>query len=140
MRKLLLAAVSVVAVSLAHGFNSENAAAAQPAPQQAPEQPVDQVKTIIRLSGFDSRGEPEIRVMRDGSMYVVFNFMPPSDFADSGELGPFEHFDRQMEKAIGVPVLWDDREFFLIKKPRPDTIDRIRQFVEKYRSRMRLHR
>jgi hypothetical protein len=91
----------------------------------------------IRLSGFDPDGEPEIRVMSDGSLYVVFEFMPPSFAPEGGanDLGSFEDFDKQMERAIGVPVLWEDREFFFIRKPKADTIDRIRQFVENYRKR-----
>ena len=36
--------------------------------------PVD----VIPLAGFDPDGEPEIRRMADGSLSVVFNFMPPS--------------------------------------------------------------
>jgi hypothetical protein len=33
---------------------------------------------IIPFTGFDPEGEPEIRVMADGSWELVFNFMPPS--------------------------------------------------------------
>ncbi len=78
----------------------------------------------ISLSGFDPEGEPKIRVMSDGSLVVVFEFMPPS-FAPElpgGDLGSFSDFDKQMERAIGVPVLWDDREFFIIRAPKDDTI------------------
>jgi hypothetical protein len=41
--------------------------------------PVDEPLDLISMPGvFDPEGEPEIRVMADGSLYVVFNFMPPS--------------------------------------------------------------
>ena len=30
------------------------------------------------------------------------------------DLGPFAEFDKEMERAIGVPVFWEDREFFLV--------------------------
>ena len=91
----------------------------------------------IRLTGFDPEGEPLIRVMGDGSLYVVFEFMPPSDAPDEEleDLGSFRDFDKKMERAIGVPVIWEDREVFLIQKPKRDTIDRIRNFVEGYRKR-----
>jgi hypothetical protein len=96
------------------------------------------VQTIL-LSGFDPEGEPEIRVWADGSLEVVFNFMPPSWAADEAPddlgRGNFADFDRQMERAVGVPVLWEDREFFRIEQPAPDTLERVRQFVERYRSR-----
>jgi hypothetical protein len=32
---------------------------------------------MIPLTGFDPDGEPNIRVMPDGTMYVVFEYMPP---------------------------------------------------------------
>lgn len=43
---------------------------------------MDEVIRTIPLSGFDPAGEPEIRVMSDGSLLVVFNFMPPSFVPD----------------------------------------------------------
>src|SRR4051812_16298538 len=92
-----------------------------------------EVVQTIPLAGFDPEGEPEVRVMADGSLFVVFNFMPPSWAEDEGDLGPFEDFDRQIERAVGVPVAWEDREVFLIARPRPDTISRIRTFIEAYR-------
>ena len=88
------------------------------------------VKLEIQLTGFDPMGEPVIRVMADGSLYVVFNFMPPTYVPDEDGMGQFEDFDKQMEKAVGVPVMWEDREFFLIQQPGPETIERIREFVE----------
>ncbi len=32
----------------------------------------------IRVSGFDPKGDPHIRVLRDGTVRIVFEFMPPS--------------------------------------------------------------
>src|SRR5262245_12738172 len=90
------------------------------------------VRQEIPLSGFDPEGEPVIRVMGDGSLYLVFNLMPPSFVPDEDGLGPFADFDKQLERAAGVPVEWEDREIFLIRQPGPLTIERIRQFVETY--------
>jgi hypothetical protein len=95
---------------------------------------MDVVRTIP-LSGFDSQGDPEIRVLADGRLYVVFNFMPPSDFEERDELGPYRDFDAQMSAAAGVPVRWEDREFFRIDSHRADTIDRLVTFISTYRSR-----
>src|SRR5262249_3878615 len=64
-------------------------------------EPVDEVVRTITLTGFDPEGEPQVRVMGDGSLLVVFNFMPPSWAEDETDLGPFKDFDRQMERAIG---------------------------------------
>jgi hypothetical protein len=93
------------------------------------------VARTIKLSGFDSRGDPEIRVLTDGTLYVVFNFMPPSDFEDRDDLGPYRDFDAQMSAAVGVPVTWEDREFFHVDSPQADTIDRLMAFISTYRSR-----
>lgn len=95
---------------------------------------MDVVRTIP-LSGFDSHGDPEIRVLADGRLYVVFSFMPPSDFEDRDDFGPYEDFEGQMSAAVGTPVHWEDREFFRIDSPQADTIDRLAAFLSGYRSR-----
>lgn len=92
---------------------------------------MDKPIQVIGLSGFDSEGEPEIRVMADGSLHVVFNFMPPSWAEDEPE--PFDDFGQQLSKAIGLPVAWEDREFFCIKNPASDTVVRIQRFLAGYR-------
>jgi hypothetical protein len=85
---------------------------------------------IIPLIGFDSDGEPELRVMPDGSLYLAFNFMPPSWAGDEPE--PFDNFDQRLQQAIGVPVIWEDRELFLIQNPTPDTVERITTFLQMF--------
>ena len=82
---------------------------------------------VVPLTGFDPDGEPEIRVMSDGSWYLVFNFMPPSWAEDDPD--PFDDFDKQLSKAIGLPVEWEDREFFRIARPSKDTAARIQRFL-----------
>jgi hypothetical protein len=91
------------------------------------EEPVE----VVRLEGFDPEGEPEIWVMEDGSLSVMFNFMPPTWAEDDPE--PFDDFDQQLAEATAVEVTWDDREVFCIEQPLPDTIDRIRTFLTNYR-------
>ncbi len=88
----------------------------------------------IQISGFDPGGEPSILVMDDGSVWAVFNFMPPSYTPEEEyrDLGSFADFDRQMERAVGVPVVWEDREAFSIAEPQKDTIERLKRFLEEY--------
>ena len=86
----------------------------------------------IQLSGFDEMGEPVIQVMADRRIYLQFEFMPPSDIDENG-MEFFDDFDVQLAKAIGLPVIWDDRERFIIENSQPDTIDKIRHFIENYR-------
>lgn len=86
----------------------------------------------IQLSGFDELGEPIIQVMADRSICLQFEFMPPSDIDENG-IEFFDDFDAQLSNAIGLPVIWEDGERFFIENPHPDTIDKIRHFIETYR-------
>ena len=90
-------------------------------------------RAIIRLSGFDPAGEPEIRVQTNGSLHLVFNFMPPADASDRESLGAYDHFDRELAAAIGMPVVWEDRETFIVNTPDATTRDTLQRFVEGYR-------
>jgi hypothetical protein len=92
---------------------------------------MDDPVSVIQLAGFDPEGEPQIRVMADGSLYLVFNFMPPSWAEDTPDR--FDDFDKQLSKAIGLPVEWEDREVFRVERPGTDTVERIRHFVGAYR-------
>ena len=91
---------------------------------------------VIALQGFDPEGEPEIRVMPDGALYLVVNFMPPSD-AVPEEDALFEHFDEELAKAIGVEVAWEDRELFLIRAPNEHTITDLKRFIKSCRREAR---
>lgn len=88
------------------------------------------VKTTA-ISGFDPDGEPEIREMSDGTLMVLFNFMPPS-YAEDDE-SKYADFEKQIEEAIGVPVFREDRERFLIRDPQSDTAEKLKAFLEGYR-------
>ena len=85
---------------------------------------------VIPLPGFDPDGEPEVRVTADGTLSVVFNFMPPSWAENDPER--FDDFDRQLARAVGLPVVWEDREVFRIDRPAADTVDRVREFLRAY--------
>jgi hypothetical protein len=89
---------------------------------------MDEPIEIIDLTGFDPAGEPEIRVMADGSWELVFNFMPPSWAEDEAER--FDDFDVQLAKATGMDVEWDDREVFRFPEPVADgVVDRLQAFL-----------
>ena len=90
----------------------------------------------IELSGFEPKHDPLVRVLNDGSLSVVFRFMPPlwDHRVPEGELGPYAYFDYDMSKAIGADVAWVDREVFVIEQPESDTVDRLRQFLESYKA------
>ena len=94
----------------------------------------DVIRTVT-LRGFDPEVEPVIRVIADGSLELRFEFMPPSDALDGDELGGFADLDEQLDAAVGVPGMWEDREVFLIPALGPGTLETLRAFVEGYRKR-----
>jgi len=96
---------------------------------------VSNIVKTIEIPGFDPEGEPEIHVMQNGDLNIVFCFMPPSDFPEGDGMGVYEGFDRQMADAIGLPVVWEDRERFLIQSPNIDTIIRLRDFIAVFREK-----
>jgi hypothetical protein len=129
MNKLVIS--SAVCMLIVAGCGAE-----QPARPTAKETvPATQVTVLkkISVSGFDPDGEPEIREMSDGTLIVMFNFMPPSFAEDKEE--EFADFDKQLEKALGVPVQREDRERFLIRNPAKDSAEKARVFLEGYRNR-----
>ena len=91
---------------------------------------MDEPVEVIPLAGFDPAGEPQVRVMADGSLDVVFSLMPPSWAEGAPER--FDDFDRQLAAAVGVPVAWDDRELFRVPRPAADTVARVRAFLAAY--------
>jgi hypothetical protein len=93
------------------------------------------VRATVTLSGFEPGAEPVLREMRDGSLLLVFAFMPPR--VTEGDPAKARRFDlntfgAEVERAAGVPVAWDDKEVFVVKRPRGDTIERIRGFLQNY--------
>jgi hypothetical protein len=87
----------------------------------------------IRISGFDESGEPEIRLLSDGSLVLAFQFMPPMCDTDDGvQDSRFDHFDEILADALEIPVEWEDRELFLIAEPKEDTAKRAKAFLETF--------
>jgi hypothetical protein len=95
----------------------------------------DTIVSEVEIPSFDPAGKVWLREMRDGSLQLVFEFMPPSNEGPTGpnRLGRFENFDQVVAQAVGVPVSWEDRESFVFKHPNPDTADRVRAFVANYK-------
>ena len=92
------------------------------------------IANTILINGFDKEGEPEIRIMNDGSLYIVFSFMPPlnENEDEGGALGEFEDFDKYLSNKLGENVYWVDREVFYIKTPKPETSDNVKELLENY--------
>jgi hypothetical protein len=87
----------------------------------------------IAVSGFDPDGEPVIKKWSDGSMWIHFEAMPPFFAEEDGTEAAFETFETQIQDAIGVPVIREDREVFVIPNPQPDTAAKAKAWLESYR-------
>jgi hypothetical protein len=89
----------------------------------------------ITVTGFDSDGEPEIRAGDNGAIEIMFNFMPPMNGTPdaSPEMDAFfDRFETVLADALGVEVVRDDRELFIIPKPEPDTVARAKGYLESF--------
>ncbi|MGH7174038.1 MAG: hypothetical protein ACRELG_27515, partial [Gemmataceae bacterium] len=93
------------------------------------------VRNTMTLAGFDPGVEPILREMCDGSLLLVFGFLPPlmaeSDPSNAQRFN-IDTFGDALEKAACLPVIWDDREVFVIKRPEASTLERIRQFLANF--------
>lgn len=87
------------------------------------------------LRGFDPTGEPQIRRTATGRLWLAIEFLPPSWAPEKHSEqpvwkgGPWADFDKRIAAAIGVPVFWEDKEWFRIDHPREDTIQAIHRFL-----------
>jgi hypothetical protein len=115
--------------------NAEDGAMGLRPPTVLDREAPDEIIETIPLEGFDPLGDPELRRERSGNLWLVFNFMPPSwvPQAEYKGFGRCANFGKELQDAIGSPVLWDDREFFLIEQPGADCIDRIRRFLSEFK-------
>jgi hypothetical protein len=98
---------------------------------------MEEAVETIRLSGFDPVREPTVRRTAEGRLWLCIEYMPPS-WAPEKErlkLGRWKDFDKQMARAIGVPVVWEDREWFRIDRPRQDSVEAIQRFLLDIRRR-----
>lgn len=89
---------------------------------------------VIAVAGFDPDGEPELRVMPDDSLEVLFNFMPPSWAEDAA---PFDTFERLIERAVGVPVIREDRELFRLPQVGAGGVSALLEFLQGHRAGVR---
>lgn len=94
-----------------------------------------EVRATIPLTGFEPGAEPVVREMRNGGLLLVFAFIPPR--VAEGQPAKARRFDlntfgAEVERAAGVPVVWDDKEVFVIQRPRADTVEKLRGFLQGY--------
>lgn len=89
----------------------------------------------IPIRGFDAEGEPVIKKWADGSLWIHFSAMPPFFAEDAGTEAEFENFEVKIQEALGVAVIQDDRELFVILKPQADTVEKAKAWLEGYRNK-----
>lgn len=92
----------------------------------------DEFKTI-NIVGFDSDGEPEIKVFDDGHIEIMFNFMPPLNGKEEQENEEYwDNFEEPLSQHLNVDVLRDDRELFIIETPKKSTLAKLKLYLESY--------
>lgn len=93
----------------------------------------NEVKKTIKVKGFDKDGEPEIQLLRNGDLRLIFEFMPPLNGNDnqSGNI-IFEDFDKELSKVIGKEIIWEDREVFHIEKAEKGDDKLLKKYLEEF--------
>jgi hypothetical protein len=81
--------------------------------------------------------KPDLTLRKSGQLHLIVT-IPPFFDDDGNEIDGDKDFPEAMEfenliaEYVGIPVYREDREFFVIKKPKADTGDRIKDFLENY--------
>lgn len=86
------------------------------------------------LTGFDPEGEPVVRHTATGRLWLCVEFVPPSWASDdqrtgSVGLGVWADLGRKLACATGLPVVWEDREWFRIDEPNAGTVAAIHRLL-----------
>lgn len=93
---------------------------------------------VIPITGFDPEGEPELRRTAAGRLWLGLQLFPPSWAEDdAADDEPWADFDRRLERAVGTPVVWEDREWFRIDQPTADTPAMVQGFLADIAARHR---
>ena len=105
-------------------------------PQPAPsEQDEPTLIEEIRVTGFDADGEPVVKKWSDGSLWPHFEAMPPFFAEENGTESEFDTFESKVQEALGVAVIREDREVFVIPNPAPDTAEKAKAWLEGFHKR-----
>ena len=87
----------------------------------------------INVNGFDKDGDPEIKLYSDGHIEILFNFMPPlNGAAEQIDNDYWDNFEKTLSVHLSVKVDRDDRELFVITKPKKSTIKKLELYLESY--------
>lgn len=93
---------------------------------------MEDYKTKI-INGFDRDGEPELKIFEDGHIEIIFNFMPPLNGKTEVEDEEFwDSFENVLSTHLSVEVIRDDRELFIIAKPKKSTVKKLELYLESY--------
>jgi hypothetical protein len=88
----------------------------------------------IEVSGFDSNGEPEIKVTETERIEIMFNFMPPVNGNDDQikDDDYWDNFEKIISEHLETEVLRDDRESFIIESAPKGTAKKLKEFLDTY--------
>ena len=90
----------------------------------------DNVMEEILFHAFDKVDPPLLQVLDSGIMYLIFEGFPPENGKLSAE--QCEHFEEILSDFIGVPVIHDDRELFIIENNSKRVIELVAKFFEQF--------
>lgn len=88
------------------------------------------IAQTLSLKGFDPYGEPKIRIMANGSIYVAFSSMPPLNRQLRTVIMPeFDDFAAALQNAVNVTVEHQTHTCFFIPHPEKDTAQQLKYYL-----------
>ena len=98
------------------------------------QQPDDIVEEIL-VENFDPAGKAVFRIERSGTIFLIFNQLPPSwlQVDRDEELRCLRTLDQGIIDAAQTATIWDNAETVIIEAPKPGAVSRIARFLEEYR-------
>lgn len=84
------------------------------------------IAQTLTVKGFDRKGEPKIRIMDNGSIYIAFRALPSQTI--------FDDFELKLQRTAGVEVLRQNNECFFIPQPAADTVHQLMYYLATFRN------
>ncbi len=94
------------------------------------------VETEVEVGDFGG-AKPSLTLKKSGKVYLIVE-IPPFYDGNGNEIDGDEDFPEGMEfenliaEYVGTPVEREDREVFIIEKPKSDTLIKVKEFIENY--------
>ena len=94
------------------------------------------IETEVEVGDFGG-AKPSLTLMKSGKVYLIVETPPFYDGNGNAIYGDEDfpegvEFENLIAEYVGTPVEREDRELFIIEKPKSDTLIKVKEFIENY--------